>query len=98
MKRLEQRYTRHIIVCVNEREDGDCCGKKEGPAIYDQLKDYVKNRGLAWEIRITRSRCLGFCQLGPTLVVYPDQHWYTHVTVEDIPDIIDRYVEKKEEA
>ena len=36
--------------------------------------------------------CLGRCDDGPVLVVYPDNVWYTYVDKEDIDDIIDNHL------
>jgi (2Fe-2S) ferredoxin len=42
--------------------------------------------------RATSSGCLDQCDLGVTVVVYPDDVWYGGVTVADVPEIVDRHV------
>jgi (2Fe-2S) ferredoxin len=32
------------------------------------------------------------CDLGPVMVVYPDDVWYTYVDKEDIDEIIDQHL------
>jgi (2Fe-2S) ferredoxin len=43
-------------------------------------------------VRVNKAGCLGRCDEGPVLVVYPDNVWYTYVDKEDIDDIIDNHL------
>ena len=43
-------------------------------------------------MRANQAGCLDLCELGPTVVVYPEQVWYAGVTVEDVPEIIERHL------
>ena len=43
-------------------------------------------------VRINIAGCLGRCELGPTVVVYPDGVWYTYVDKEDLDEIIDEHL------
>ena len=43
-------------------------------------------------MRVNTAGCLGRCDDGPVLVVYPDNVWYTYVDKEDIDDIIDNHL------
>ena len=43
-------------------------------------------------MRVNKAGCLGRCDDGPVLVVYPDNVWYTYVDKEDIDDIIDNHL------
>ena len=86
------RYERHIFVCVNERSPEDprgSCAAKGSAAIRDRLKAELKTRGLARRMRANQAGCLDLCELGPTVVVYPEQVWYAGVTLEDLPEIIE---------
>ncbi|MBI4016909.1 MAG: (2Fe-2S) ferredoxin domain-containing protein [Candidatus Aenigmarchaeota archaeon] len=79
---------KHIIVCCNTREQGDCCGKIGGEELYLKLKEYIKTNGLVGKVWVTRARCLGFCNpAGATVVIYPDNKWFSHVTLEDFEEI-----------
>jgi NADH-quinone oxidoreductase subunit F len=40
------------------------------------------------EIRLSKSGCQGFCQMGPLVSVVPDGILYTKVRSEDVPDIV----------
>ncbi|MCF6252639.1 MAG: (2Fe-2S) ferredoxin domain-containing protein [Methylococcaceae bacterium] len=80
-------YHRHILVCVGSK----CTQKGEGQALYDELKQKLKDAGLdKGELRVIRSRtsCLGTCKSGPLLCVYPEGTWYYAVNSETLDRII----------
>jgi (2Fe-2S) ferredoxin len=82
---------KHVFVCCNERDDGrDHCAKVGGWEIFRALKEHVKSHGLASRVWVTRTGCLGFCnRVGATVVVYPDQKWFLHVTMDDLPALLE---------
>ena len=41
---------------------------------------------------LTNSGCLGPCQVGPSVLVYPDGIMYTNVKPEDVAVIIDEHL------
>ena len=47
-------------------------------------------------MRINQAGCLDRCEEGPVLVVYPQGTWYTYVDKEDIDDIIDTHIVKRQ--
>lgn len=90
MKELNHHYQKHILVCTNERAEESCCSKVDGYEIFRALKEYVKSNGLAGSIWVTRTGCLGFCNdIGTTIVIYPERKWYTEVTKNELPQIIE---------
>lgn len=91
MKPLQyQKPLNHIIVCVNERENEDCCINVGGMELFLYLKNFVKSNGLSGKVCVTRSKCLGFCNsVGPTVVIYPEGKWFTEVKEEDYENILE---------
>jgi (2Fe-2S) ferredoxin len=86
---------RHVFVCINERPADNpkgCCKAKGGVEVRDRLKAELAERGLLRVVRPNNAGCLDQCEHGPTVVVYPEQVWYGHVTPEDIPEIIEKHV------
>lgn len=84
-----------ILVCVNDRgPDGPkpSCAQHDGLAVYQRLKDLVKERGLRDEVLVTRTGCLKHCSRGTTVAQWPDNVWYGHVRVEDAVEILDAAV------
>lgn len=88
-------FQRHVFVCVNERAPGNpkgCCKAKGAEEVRDELKKRLYEIGLKGVVRANNSGCLDQCESGVTVVVYPEQVWYGHVTVADVPELIDRHI------
>ncbi|MGH6718589.1 MAG: (2Fe-2S) ferredoxin domain-containing protein [Alphaproteobacteria bacterium] len=87
-------YDLHVFCCVNVRPDGHprgCCSAKGSVALRDHMKAKAKAMGLD-RVRINASGCLDRCELGPTMVVYPDGIWYHYTSQADVEDILTRHV------
>ena len=85
----KQNYSKHVLVCVNERTEGDCCKSVQGQEVYSKIKQWVKENGRS-DIWVTRTRCLGFCNpIGTTVVIYPEQIWFSEVRLEETGKIIE---------
>ncbi|MBI5450997.1 MAG: (2Fe-2S) ferredoxin domain-containing protein [Gammaproteobacteria bacterium] len=88
-------YSRHVFFCTNRRDDDrPCCGNHPMTQWRDHAKDRVKALGLAVQggVRINNAGCLGRCEEGPLLVVYPDGVWYTCHSEADIDEIVDSHL------
>ena len=86
---------RHVFVCINERpadHPRGSCKARGGVDVRDRLKSELTKRGLSKVIRANNAGCLDQCELGVTLVVYPEQVWYGHVTPEDVAEIIETHL------
>jgi (2Fe-2S) ferredoxin len=86
---------RHVFVCINERPPGHpkgCCKARGGVEVRDRLKEVLAARGLAKRIRANNAGCLDQCEHGVTVVVYPEQVWYGHVTPADIEEIVEKHL------
>ena len=86
---------RHVFVCINERAPDNpkgCCKARGGVDVRDRLKAELGSRGLSKVVRANNAGCLDQCEHGVTVVVYPEQVWYGHVTPDDIPEIVERHL------
>ncbi|HEY1817980.1 MAG TPA: (2Fe-2S) ferredoxin domain-containing protein [Kofleriaceae bacterium] len=89
------KLQRHVFVCINERPPDNpkgCCMAKGGAQVRDELKQQLKARGVAKQVRANNSGCLDQCEHGVTVVVYPEQVWYGHVTVADVAEIVESHI------
>jgi (2Fe-2S) ferredoxin len=89
-------YKYHVFFCTNQRDSGEqCCGRFNAGEIRDYAKARIKQLGLAGEgkVRINTAGCLDRCELGPVIVVYPDEVWYSYVDREDIDEIIAEHLQ-----
>ena len=92
METLPVKYKRHIFVCLNVREEGDCCKNKESEKILLKLREHVNSKGLFHEYNVSKSLCLGHCANGPTIAIYPDGKILRKVSLEDVDEIIREYL------
>ena len=51
----------------------------------DALHRELGARGLADEVQVSSCGCLGLCESGPVMIVYPDATWYTKLTAANVP-------------
>ncbi len=87
-------YRLHVFLCTNRRPDGHprgSCAAKGSEALRDYLKARAKELGLA-DVRINSAGCLDRCELGPTMVVYPEGVWYQFQTTQDVDDILEMHL------
>jgi (2Fe-2S) ferredoxin len=92
-------YERHVFLCTNQREGGrGCCSQLGAGDALARCKERVKALGLSGsgQTRVNSSGCLDRCEMGPTLVVYPEGTWYSYVSLEDIDDIVDQHLVRGE--
>ena len=87
-------FKHHVFFCANQRAAGEtACENHGAAALQAYAKDAVKAAGLQ-DVRINRAGCLGRCEHGPVIVVYPEAVWYTYVDKEDIDEIIDGHLKQ----
>ena len=78
-------YEAHVFCCTNRRPAGQ--------ALRDHMKNRAKALGLK-NVRINTAGCLDRCELGPTLVIYPEGIWYRVPTKEDVDEVLDTHLVK----
>jgi (2Fe-2S) ferredoxin len=89
MKQHESPYKCHIFVCVKSRDNSrKSCGDNRSNALRTILKDEIKTRGWKSVARVCESSCLGVCEAGPNIMIYPQRVWFSEVTLEDVPEIL----------
>ena len=83
-------YRAHVFCCTNVRPEGHrrgCCQRRGSEPLRDYLKARTKEMGLK-DVRVNTAGCLDRCELGPTMVIYPEGVWYTYRTREDVDEIL----------
>ena len=59
-----------------------------------KLAEELKAKGLEDEIKLVQTGCFGLCALGPIMIVYPEGTFYSQVTPEDVPEIVEEHLLK----
>jgi (2Fe-2S) ferredoxin len=87
-------YEAHVFCCTNRRADGHprgSCAEKGGEGLRDYMKSKAKALGLK-NVRINSAGCLDRCELGPSVVIYPEGVWYSVSTREEIDEVLQTHL------
>ncbi len=80
-----------ITVCVST--GCEALGVKD---VLKTFKEEFSRRDLEGKIELKQTGCLGFCEKGPRIVIYPEETYYFRVKATDVPDIVSKTVANKE--
>jgi len=82
-------YKCHVFVCINDRKgEGQSCADGNSREIRLRLKEEAKKRWPSNVVRVSQSLCMGVCEYGPNVMIYPHGVWFSAVTVNDVDAII----------
>lgn len=96
MQSFPTPYERLILVCLNERPSGEAsCGGRNSKPLAETLKKAVEEAGKKGRIRVTKTLCLGLCEKGPNVMIYPEGVLLSGVRPEDVPAIVEKYVKSE---
>ena len=79
----------HILVC-----GGTGCTSSHSQQIIEALEAQLAENGLASEIKVIKTGCFGLCERGPIMIVYPEGVFYSRVTADDVPEIVEEHILK----
>jgi NADP-reducing hydrogenase subunit HndC len=82
-------YRAHVLVCA-----GAGCISSGCKAVSEALRDELEALGLLDEVRIVETGCIGTCDLGPVIVVYPEGTFYQQVKPDDARLIVREHLYK----
>jgi (2Fe-2S) ferredoxin/predicted O-methyltransferase YrrM len=86
-------FRHHIFVCTQEKPEGvTSCPGNGSLRVLRTLERELGSQGLDNEVQVTTSGCLGLCDDGPIMIVYPEGVWYHKVQEEDVPEIVDSHL------
>ena len=79
----------HVFVCTQEKPEGvPCCAAGGSAQMLDALRRELGARGLADEVQVSTSGCLGTCEHGPVMIAYPEGVWYSELKPADVAEIV----------
>ncbi len=82
-------FRAHVLIC-----SGTSCHSFGSNEIKEALIEELNKRGLAREVKVVETGCLGMCQYSPNMVVYPEAVMYCSVKPEDIPELVEEHFVK----
>jgi NADH-quinone oxidoreductase subunit F len=80
-----------VAVCVST--GCEALGVKK---VLEAISEELKMRGLEKKVDIKETGCLGFCEKGPRIVIYPEEIYYFQVKATDVPEIVSKTLIKNE--
>ena len=96
---MNPKFDKHIFICTNDRGSdhprGDCvrCG---GLDIRMRFVHLINKNGLKGVVRANKSGCLDVCEVGPAVVIYPQNIWYTGISIDNVDEIFEKSILKNE--
>ena len=79
----------HVLICA-----GTGCTSSRSLEIVKKLEEVLPAYHLENEVKIVKTGCFGLCQKGPIMAIYPDKIFYSHVTVDDVDEIVKEHFYK----
>ncbi len=79
----------HVLVC-----GGTGCVTSGCNEVKEELELQLEKNGLSEEIKLIVTGCVGTCDLGPIIMIYPEAVFYQNVSTEDVTDIVDEHLLK----
>jgi (2Fe-2S) ferredoxin/predicted O-methyltransferase YrrM len=86
-------YRIHLFVCTQQKSEGvPSCPASGSLAVLAALDREIQARGLGGDMQLTTCGCMGLCEEGPVMVVYPEGAWYRRVQPSDISEIAEQHL------
>ncbi|CAL1240499.1 (2Fe-2S) ferredoxin domain-containing protein [Candidatus Methylocalor cossyra] len=88
---------KHVFVCAQSRPPGHprgSCGQLGCAAVLQTFAQQFEQGQLHGRFALTSTGCLGACDYGPTVLIYPEGVMYTQVKPEDVSEIVAEHLHK----
>ncbi len=80
-------YEKHIMIC-----GATGCLSSGSNQIAETLTEELENRGIRDKYRLVMGGCPGFCEVGPIIVIYPDEVFYCRLKTKDMAELVDQHL------
>jgi len=88
----------HVFVCT-----GKSCSARDSAEVLEAFENDLTERGLLFgreakgknphgSILVTSCASVGFCSIGPAVMIYPDGVWYAQVRASDVAEIVEEHL------
>ena len=75
-----------VLIC-----GGAACLSSHSRELKSRIEEVVADRGLTDEVSLVETGCMGPCEMGPVMVVYPEGSFYVKLTEGDVERIVDEH-------
>ena len=88
-------FRHHLFVCTQEKAEGvPCCSAAGSFRVLDALHRELGTQGLSDDVQVSSCGCLGICDSGPVMIVYPEGIWYAKLAPNDVPEIVSSHLKE----
>lgn len=90
------RPAKHVFVCTQNRPPNHprgACNHKGSTELLQAFWAELQKRNAYDQVAITYSGCLGPCDQGANVLVYPEGILYAKVTKDDVAEIFDSHLQ-----
>jgi NADH-quinone oxidoreductase subunit F len=88
----------HVFVCT-----GKSCSARDSAEVLEAFENDLSERGLLFgraakgknphgSVIVTACASVGFCSIGPAVMIYPDGVWYAQVRPADVREIVEEHL------
>ncbi len=84
---LDKKESKRITISACVSTGCQALGAKK---VLEAFKVEIKKQGLEGKVDIKETGCLGFCEKGPRIVIYPQEIYYFQVDAKDVPEIVSK--------
>jgi NADH-quinone oxidoreductase subunit F len=88
---LMSNYKYKILIC-----SGAGCVSSDCYEVYTAVLEELKEQNIMESTLVVQTGCIGVCDIGPVILIYPEGIFYTKLTVADISPIITSHLLKGE--
>ncbi|MEW6071388.1 MAG: (2Fe-2S) ferredoxin domain-containing protein [Planctomycetota bacterium] len=85
------RPEKHVFVCLHQRaptHPKGSCTTRGSAEVYQHFAAQIEQRSLYGKVALTATGCLGPCEHGANVLVYPDGIMYAGVDKADVETIV----------
>ena len=88
-----QPFKYHVVVCTQQKsENVPCCATTGSFSILNAVYGELGAAGLSDDVIVSTCGCLGLCDSGPVVIVYPEGTWYVKLTPQDVKEIVESHL------
>lgn len=78
-----------LLIC-----GGTGCLSSKSKQIKEKFEELLLEMNMKEDVGLILTGCFGLCEKGPVIVTYPDEIFYSHVTINDVKTICEEHLLK----
>jgi len=80
-------YKYQVVIC-----GGTGCMSSDSILIRDEFVKQIKEVGLEKDVLVFKSGCFGLCEKGPVVIIFPEETFYSKMTVNDVKAVVQSHL------